>query len=251
MFKQKALAAGAHFTLSLAVFAALIFTILFFWFPEPYFTASGGIQGFKLVALVDLVLGPLLTFVVFNSAKPRSELVRDLGIIVLLQVSALVWGIYAVAGQRPIAVVFWENSFYTVPYEELNEHYSDNAEFTRLAKDPRQLIYAEKPIDQDGINKMLALVTDRSIPPHHQIHLYRPFDANFAQTMQHSLNLREIITSNADMKAQLDKLLTESRTEMADNIYLPLQSRYRNIVLVFNKSGEELGYLQAPLKKGG
>ena len=251
MFKQKALAAGAHFTLSLAVFAALIFTILFFWFPEPYFTASGGIQGFKLVALVDLVLGPLLTFVVFNSAKPRSELARDLGIIVFLQITALVWGVYAVAGQRPLAVVFWENSFYTVPYEELNIHYGDSADFTRLAEDPRQLIYADKPIDQAGINKMLALVTDKSIPPHHQLHLYRPFAANFAQTVQHSLNIREIIANNVDMKMQLDELLTESRTEMLDNIYLSLQSRYRNIILVFNKSGEELGYLQAPLKNNG
>jgi hypothetical protein len=251
MFRQKALAAATHFTLSLAIFAALIFTILFFWFPEPYFTASGGIQGFKLVALVDLVLGPLLTFVAFNSAKARSVLARDLLLIVLLQVSALVWGVYTVAGQRPLAVVFWENSFYTVPYQALEKHYSGNADFDKLRQNPRQLIYADKPTEIDDINEMVALVQQKSIPPHHQIHLYRQFSANFVRTLNFSLDIQQIIGKNDDMKEQLENLLHETQTVMLDNIYLSLQSRYRNIVLVFDKTGKSLGYLQAPLKKNG
>lgn len=249
MFRQKALASGTHFLLSLAVFAAFIFTLLYFWFPEPYFTASGGLQGFKLVAIVDLVMGPLLTFVAFNIKKPKSELTRDLGIIVLLQLAALMWGINAVWGQRPIAVVFWENSFYTVAYEELEKHYRDSAEFEKLKEQPRQLIYGDKPASVAGIEEMLERVKNKQIPPHQQLELYRPLVPFFDVVVPHAVDIKKIVERNSDMQEDLVKILTSTNTQIGDNIYLTLQSRYRNIILVFDQQGNQLGYVAAPYKK--
>lgn len=37
---------------------------------------------------VGVVLGPLVTMVVFNTRKPRAELVRDLALVVLVQPDA-------------------------------------------------------------------------------------------------------------------------------------------------------------------
>jgi hypothetical protein len=249
MFLQKSLASGTHFLLSLAAFAAFIFTLLYFWFPEPYFTASGGLQGFKLVAIVDLVMGPLLTFVAFNIKKPKSELARDLGIIVLLQLAALMWGINAVWGQRPIAVVFWENSFYTVPYEEMEKHYRDSPEFEKLKEQPRQLIYGDKPVSIAGIEEMLERVKNERIPPHQQLELYRPLAQFFDVVVQHAVDIKGIVGGNSEMREKLDKILTDTNTRIDDNIYLPLQSRYRNIILVFDQQGKQLGYIAAPYKK--
>jgi len=36
------------------------------------------------------------------------------------------------------------------------------------------------------------------------------------------------------MKAQIQAILDETGTQLADNRYIGLESRYRNIVLVFN-----------------
>ena len=54
-------------TLLIAGFAAtLVFGV---WYPYPYRSISGGLELFALVVGVDLVIGPMLTAVVFNPAK--------------------------------------------------------------------------------------------------------------------------------------------------------------------------------------
>ena len=70
IIKQKALASSIHFFASLLVFSIFVYVLLTQWYPEPFFNASGGWQGLKLVILVDLVLGPLLTLIVYNRKKP-------------------------------------------------------------------------------------------------------------------------------------------------------------------------------------
>ena len=66
-------AALAHFLLSLIVFLVVVIVLVLFWYPEPHFNASGGWQGLKIAASIDLILGPLLTFVIFNPKKSKSE----------------------------------------------------------------------------------------------------------------------------------------------------------------------------------
>ncbi len=74
------------------------------WYPTPYREISGGRDLFLLLVTVDVVLGPLITFAVFNPRKPRPELVRDLGVIVALQLAALAYGLHTVAQARPAVV---------------------------------------------------------------------------------------------------------------------------------------------------
>lgn len=70
----------------------------------PYRETSGGRELFMLVVAVDVVIGPLITFAVFDRRKPRPELVRDLGVVALLQLAALAYGLYTVAQARPAIV---------------------------------------------------------------------------------------------------------------------------------------------------
>ena len=70
-------AAAIHLALSALV--AMLAGVLVFalWYPFPYRDVSGGSELFRLVVAVDVVLGPLITFAVFNRAKPRKELRRE------------------------------------------------------------------------------------------------------------------------------------------------------------------------------
>lgn len=82
--------------------ALLVFRV---WFPPPYDHLSGGRELFLLLLGVDVVCGPLLTLVIFNPAKPRRELSRDLSIVALLQLMALVYGLHTAAQSRPLFLV--------------------------------------------------------------------------------------------------------------------------------------------------
>ena len=107
-------AAGIHLAISLAIAAMAALLVFFVWYPYPYREISGGRELFLLVVAVDVVMGPLMTLAVFNLAKPRKELRRDLGIIGLLQLAALVYGLWTVAVARPVHLVFEIDRFRVV-----------------------------------------------------------------------------------------------------------------------------------------
>lgn len=107
-------AAVIHTGLSVAVGAAAAFLVFGIWFPWPYRAISGGQALFILIVSVDLVLGPALTFVVFNRNKAKFLLVRDLMVIAALQLGGLAYGLHTVFQARPIAMVYEPGRFRVV-----------------------------------------------------------------------------------------------------------------------------------------
>lgn len=94
--------------ISLSVFVAALSASLVFglWYPYPYRDISGGRELFLLVVTVDVILGPLITLAVFDRRKSWRVLSRDLGVVVLLQMCALGYGLWTVAVARPVHLVF-------------------------------------------------------------------------------------------------------------------------------------------------
>jgi hypothetical protein len=101
-----------HLGISLLMFLVLAAIIKFIWYPGVLFDTEGGWEGIKLIAGVDLVIGPTLTLMVYNIAK--KELKRDLAVIGLLQLACVVAGMVIVGNSRPIAVVYADDIFYTI-----------------------------------------------------------------------------------------------------------------------------------------
>ena len=62
-------AAGIHLSISLAI-GLLVGALLFgVWYPPPYFHAAGADELILLLVGIDIVLGPLMTLVIFRSGK--------------------------------------------------------------------------------------------------------------------------------------------------------------------------------------
>ena len=106
-----------HLTLSLLVFSTLVTMMLVYWFPGDLFFMDGGWEGLKLVAMVDLVLGPALTLILFKKGKPG--LMLDMGLIALLQIAALSYGFYTTYHERTLAVVFADSEFAAVSARDI------------------------------------------------------------------------------------------------------------------------------------
>lgn len=243
-------AAGLHFLLSLTLFSLFLFVLIKLWYPQPYFSSSGGWQGLKIVALVDLVLGPLITLIIYNTNKPKKTLLLDLAAIISLQLCALSYGIYTVYSQRPVAIAFWEDKFYTIPAEAFKQQSIDLEKLQTLSKQNPAIIYVDKPITVDGIEAMVKVVQEQRIPPTQQFNLYRSIDSSsYKQNiLKHSININEVITANTDMAAQLKTVLAETQTTQSENFYIALESKYQNIILVLNADAEQIGFLKAPYK---
>ena len=113
-FAGRLKAAGIHLAISLTLAMLAAMLVFVVWYPYPYREISGGRELFLIVVAVDVVMGPLMTLAVFNTAKPRKELRRDLGIIGLLQLAALAYGLWTVAVARPVHLVFEIDRFRVV-----------------------------------------------------------------------------------------------------------------------------------------
>ena len=67
-------AAGVHFLLSFAVVLCALLLVVIVWYPGALLHASGGVKLVALMVVVDLILGPVLTFSVFNRKKEELAL---------------------------------------------------------------------------------------------------------------------------------------------------------------------------------
>lgn len=237
-----------HLFLAVILITLISALLLRVWFPPPFFTATGGWQGLKFAAVLT-VLGVLPTLVVTNPLKARNVLARDLGLIVGMQCLVLAWCMYVLYGQRPVAVVFWESEFYTVTANELAEHGYSVSELDRFGKESPVWVYRPKPVSAEGLRQILKQVTFNKVPPYLQVNAFIPYQEYFSELAWHSKDIDEITQANHNMKAELAELLRKFGGKADDFVYLAMKSKYRNVVVVFTKTGDRIGYLYAPYLK--
>lgn len=116
--KNRLKAFGVHFLLSLTIVSFVLLFLIYIWFPTPLnFIQDLHKIVFTLIA-VDIVLGPLLTFIVFKPNKKNLKM--DLIFIGLIQFLALSYGIYTSYISRPVYVVFSYDRFNSVSANEFD-----------------------------------------------------------------------------------------------------------------------------------
>lgn len=150
-------AAGLHFTLCLAIAAVTVTLMLALWYPGALFEAAGGLGLLYIVVGVDVVLGPLLTLVVYKAGKRGMKF--DLAVIALLQVAALVYGLHVVSLARPAYIVFIKDRFdlataVDLPPERLAQ--ARDPQFRRLPWTGPVYVAADMPTDPKERNAIVA-----------------------------------------------------------------------------------------------
>ncbi|HEY9033325.1 MAG TPA: hypothetical protein VIN71_05245 [Pseudomonadales bacterium] len=75
--------------------------------------------GIKILAAVDMVLGPLLTFLVYRPGKKGLKL--DLAVIALCQFAALAYGLHSIHASRPTYLVFYGDTFYLADNRQIDQ----------------------------------------------------------------------------------------------------------------------------------
>ncbi len=240
--KYKLKATSIHLLLSLLIFVVILYFILFDWYPEPFFTAQGGWQGIRLMVFVDLVLGPALTFIVFNHLKQQKEIILDLSLIAVVQISALIWGGHTVYTQRPIALVYWGNAFYTVTSDDYSAQGMDNPDFSRYSAHFPPLIYS-RPISTQEELVLSTELTKKLIPAYAHTSFYENIEDNLERIFDNEVNIEEVIANNEEMKVQLEKI---THGDFAAYKYITLKAKYQNMILIMKHNGEIVDEIKAP-----
>jgi hypothetical protein len=106
-FRLKAF--SLHLLTSATVLTLILGCLYFGWYRWPGWYLTDVTRVVLVMIGVDVVLGPTLTLIVANKNKPRRELVRDIGIIVAVQLCALTYGSASLWNGRPLYYAFSEN----------------------------------------------------------------------------------------------------------------------------------------------
>ena len=147
-WRAKLKAFGAHLVLSAMLFAGIIVLVMALWYPAPFFWIDGGIQITLLAAMVDVFLGPLLTFVVYRPGRPK--LAFNLAVIFIVQIAALSWGVHVLYRERPVLAAFvgWpQNRFFPVTQAQLADSARSVEELRGLSKEAPPYVYVDMPAD--------------------------------------------------------------------------------------------------------
>ena len=230
----KALAAAIHLGLS-ACAVGLLATLMFLrWYPPPFFMFDGGWQVLRLIILVDVVLGPLLTFIVFNRAK--KELKRDLGLIVALQLAAFAYGACIMHAHRPAFMVYAERSFYSVSWRDIARATPDLAVPAALAASARGPVpvVAELPSDRQERARLFAAMAAGGPAITHYGALYRKVDSLiFERIAREAANIDEMARGDPAIAVELARV--RSLHPARKLIFVPLDCRYGLIMLVLDR----------------
>jgi hypothetical protein len=76
------------------------------WYRWPGWYLTGAAKIALILACVDVVLGPIVTFLIASPSKPRRVLARDIACIVLVQLAAMGYGATSLWKGRPLYYAF-------------------------------------------------------------------------------------------------------------------------------------------------
>lgn len=119
LFKDKLQAFFTHIAISLIMVLASYLLIHVLWYPSPLFKATDAGKIFIIILVVDLILGPLLTLVVYKKYKKTLKI--DLTVIALIQLSGLGYGLYSVYEVRPVFIAYVVDRFELVRANDILE----------------------------------------------------------------------------------------------------------------------------------
>lgn len=142
-----------HLSISFVIFLILLSIILLFWYPGP-FIYLGGIEGIKIVAGVDLVLGPILTLMIYKKAKKSLKL--DLSIIAAIQLSALIAGTWIVYTERPLVQVLSDDEIAVYTSKDFEMYNKPLSSLNEIAGATPKNIFLDLPEKATDVAKMKA-----------------------------------------------------------------------------------------------
>lgn len=147
----RACAALVHLACSLGIAALAAVLVFGLWYPQPFAKISGGQELFVLIVSIDVVAGPLLTFLVFNPKKSAGELRADIGVIAALQLAALLYGLWTVYTARPVYLVHEVDRFQVVTAADIDSAELQKAlpELQRMPRDGYRVIGVRRPRTED------------------------------------------------------------------------------------------------------
>jgi hypothetical protein len=229
-----------HVIVSLLGIVTLLGLVLLFWYPAPLSDYEGAWTPLRILIVVDLVIGPLLTLLVYKPGK--KGLIFDMILITLLKVGALAYGTHVLWSQRPMVMVFAVDAYYVVGAGDLAGRDIPEALWRDRPLAGPLPVYGEPITDPEyQLKVMLEGAPDMHLLPSQ----YRPANANMpAIHSRHS----DLLALSAHRPLIAEAIAGLDPSLLSDTLALPVHGRQRSgTVLIHRETGWPVRYLDLDL----
>lgn len=244
-WKDRMWAASIHLGISLVIAGLAALLVFGLWYPYPYRELAGGRELFMLVVTVDVILGPAITLAIFDRRKPMRELRRDLALVGLIQLSALVYGLWTVSVARPVQLAFEFDRFRVV--------HAIDVPADMLAKSPQGLqplpltgpgLIAVRPFRGEAEKADATMLALGGIQLGFRPDLWEPYAQAKERVLKAATPIEELKRRFPQHSTQIDSAVAETGQPAAQVSYLPLVGRKVFwTVLLDTKTADILGYI--------
>jgi len=238
-------ALGVHACISLLFAAAAAALVFWVWYPYPYREISGGRELFFLVMGVDVVLGPLVTFILFNPGKTRRALALDFSLVAVLQLSALLYGLWTVSVARPVYLAFEYNRFRVVHAIEVPDQLLDKAEprYRGLPwTGPRPVALREFHSSNEQFDATMAAMGGLQLGARPD--LWIPYEQARTSVLKEARPLQALATRFPAQAPLIDAWVRQSGRPLSSLVFVPMVGRKSFWTVVLDaQTADILGYL--------
>jgi hypothetical protein len=176
-----------HLGCSILLGLLLLALVFLVWYPAPFAHAVGVTHIFLMLLAIDVTVGPLFSLLVYKEGKKTLKM--DLAIIILLQVIALGYGVYALAQSRPAWVVQAGWLFEAVPANSIDSKDQQQAK----AEYQRNSLFGPQWVAVDSAKNPQNVLAAAQLMPS----TYTTVESQSARIQQHAQTLEALQAFNA------------------------------------------------------
>ena len=246
--KARFKAAGVHLGVSVLIACLVLGLVYEYWYAGPLAAVAGVGPILVLLLAVDVSLGPIMTFMVFDRRK--KSLPADLALIGVLQLVALCYGLHTVEAGRPHYLVFVKDRFEAVSKADLQAGDMEKARGNPSAETALLgpvWAAARAPDDEKSRQDVLIESAMGGRDLQHFPQWYEPLSSQREGVRARALDLETLRKLNPEGQAVLEDAVRQSGLTEQQLGYLPLKGEETDAsVLVSRDSGAVLEIL--PLK---
>jgi hypothetical protein len=248
-FRLKAF--GLHLLASTCALSLILGTLYLGWYRWPAWYLADVVRVVLVMAGVDIVLGPLLTFIIARSSKPRRELVRDISMIVVVQLCALIYGTASLWSGRPLYYAYSETVLqlvqsYDIDAEEAARGRRQNPGFAPHWYSLPRWIWAPLPQDPTLSKQIVQSAIGGGDDVISMPQYFRPWAEGLPALKTHLKKVDDVAYFMGADKKKLKERMRAAGIPTDQMNSMPLIGRGRPLLAVFDPAGVKITALFAP-----
>jgi hypothetical protein len=250
-FRLKAFA--VHLLGSASALSLILGGLYVGWYRWPGWHLTNVTQVVMVMVGVDVVLGPLLTFIIARASKPRRELVRDIAVIVAVQLAALIYGTMSLWNGRPLYYAYSETVLqlvqaYDINAEELVVGRRQNPALAPHWYSLPRWIWAPLPQDSDTRQQIITSAVTGGDDVISMPQYFKPWEQGVPELRKQLKKVDDVAYFAPSEKKRLKERMQAAGFDTDQLNSIPLTGRGHPLLAVFDPAGVKLAAIFSPKK---